>query len=138
MHTSEKQVIYRDFKASNILLDGVSYIQYLRASPKIYRAATKIETKDPFHIQNTLGPYSNVVFKIFGPCKNFHCEKGSGQFPTPCAPSGPCTIDIPFRKVETTLESVITIFLLFFASPIMPRYRTLAWRKWVPQLVNHM
>lgn len=25
LHTSEKQVIYRDFKASNILLDGVSY-----------------------------------------------------------------------------------------------------------------
>lgn len=24
LHTSEKQVIYRDFKASNILLDGVS------------------------------------------------------------------------------------------------------------------
>lgn len=27
LHTSEKQVIYRDFKASNILLDGVSEIQ---------------------------------------------------------------------------------------------------------------
>lgn len=25
LHTSEKQVIYRDFKASNILLDGVIY-----------------------------------------------------------------------------------------------------------------
>lgn len=27
LHTSEKQVIYRDFKASNILLDGVSFSQ---------------------------------------------------------------------------------------------------------------
>lgn len=27
LHTSEKQVIYRDFKASNILLDGVSELQ---------------------------------------------------------------------------------------------------------------
>lgn len=26
LHSSDKQVIYRDFKASNILLDGVSYI----------------------------------------------------------------------------------------------------------------
>lgn len=26
LHSSEKQVIYRDFKASNILLDGVSYL----------------------------------------------------------------------------------------------------------------
>lgn len=25
LHTSEKQVIYRDFKASNILLDGVNF-----------------------------------------------------------------------------------------------------------------
>lgn len=25
LHTSEKQVIYRDFKASNILLDGVKF-----------------------------------------------------------------------------------------------------------------
>lgn len=25
LHSSDKQVIYRDFKASNILLDGVSY-----------------------------------------------------------------------------------------------------------------
>lgn len=26
LHTTEKQVIYRDFKASNILLDGVSQL----------------------------------------------------------------------------------------------------------------
>lgn len=26
LHTSEKQVIYRDFKASNILLDGVNFL----------------------------------------------------------------------------------------------------------------
>jgi serine/threonine protein kinase len=25
LHTSDKQVIYRDFKASNILLDGVTF-----------------------------------------------------------------------------------------------------------------
>jgi len=25
LHSSDKQVIYRDFKASNVLLDGVSY-----------------------------------------------------------------------------------------------------------------
>lgn len=25
LHTSEKKVIYRDFKASNILLDGVNF-----------------------------------------------------------------------------------------------------------------
>lgn len=29
LHTSEKQVIYRDFKASNILLDGV-YMPLIR------------------------------------------------------------------------------------------------------------
>lgn len=29
LHTTEKTVIYRDFKASNILLDAVSYIIYL-------------------------------------------------------------------------------------------------------------
>lgn len=27
LHTSEKQVIYRDFKASNILLDGVNFFR---------------------------------------------------------------------------------------------------------------
>lgn len=26
LHTSEKKVIYRDFKASNILLDGVGFL----------------------------------------------------------------------------------------------------------------
>lgn len=32
LHSSEKQIIYRDFKASNILLDGVNFLimlQYL-------------------------------------------------------------------------------------------------------------
>lgn len=28
LHTAEKQVIYRDFKASNILLDGVRFFVY--------------------------------------------------------------------------------------------------------------
>lgn len=30
LHDSEKQVIYRDFKASNILLDGVSYFLFVQ------------------------------------------------------------------------------------------------------------
>ena len=32
LHTSEKQIIYRDFKASNILLDEVSYFYLLPLS----------------------------------------------------------------------------------------------------------
>jgi serine/threonine protein kinase len=28
LHASEKQIIYRDFKASNILLDAVSFLPY--------------------------------------------------------------------------------------------------------------
>lgn len=36
LHTSEKQVIYRDFKASNILLDGVRFFANMFLAAEVY------------------------------------------------------------------------------------------------------
>lgn len=36
LHTSDKSVIYRDFKASNILLDGVSLVGFVGCSSFIH------------------------------------------------------------------------------------------------------
>jgi serine/threonine protein kinase len=34
LHTSDREIIYRDFKASNILLDGVSILHFYLSTYK--------------------------------------------------------------------------------------------------------
>lgn len=67
LHTSEKQVIYRDFKASNILLDGVSSITCVQCSP-VYSLFVFLSS-ETFSFLSCFGQSYNAKISDFGLAK---------------------------------------------------------------------